>query len=202
MSKEIYSWTTAASGDETITLPTDYDYRMLLIRAYESGTALTSNITKVKMSCDEDKFIPFDLYTDDLVSLNEEWFGLAQLKQKVYRADDASPETYIGVIKKAEYYPLADLHTGHVESISADTVTLELLVLTTSPSIAKETTAQNGELYAEGIAPHNSLAIPFGIKDNPATWFPAPSYKSIKLKVTQGDAGAAASVVLQQLRKY
>jgi len=202
MAKDIYSWTTAASGDETIDLPVDYPYRLLGIRAYESGTAYTTNVTKVKMSCDEDKFIPFDIYTDDLVTLNANLFGEAYITNKLLRADAATPETFLANPIKFSCEPLADLHIAHVEGITADTVELGVIVLTTTPTIAKQTSAQAIQFTASGYGAHNTYIMPFGRLDNPDTWFPSPDYKSIKLKVTQGDAGAAASIILQQLRKY
>lgn len=200
MNKEIYAWTTAASGDETIDLPVDYPYRMLFVRGYESGVSWDTDITKVKMSCDQDKFIPFDLYADDLIYLNEQLFGWATVKQLLFRADGDSPETFIAVIKEAFANARQDLDLASLDAISADTVTLQLLALTTSPSIAKDTTDRAVDLLVRGIGPHNVLAYPFGRLDVVEDWFPATSYKSIQLKVTQGGAGAAASVVLQQLR--
>jgi len=202
MAKDIYSWTTAASGDETIDLPTDYPYRLLLVRAYESGVAITSSITKVKMSVDEDKFIPFDLYTDDLVYLNEQLFGWAAVKQSLYRTDADTPETFIAVPREFMVNSRKDFDLASIDSITADQVTLQVIKFTATPTVAKETSDVVIDLITRGVGPHNTLAYPFGDLNDKETWFPAPLAKSIKLKVTQGNAGAAASVMLQQLRRY
>ena len=202
MTKNIYDWTTAASGDEPINLPVDHPYRFLLLRAYESGTLYDANVTKVKVSCDEDKFVPFDVYTDDLISINENLFGKASIVNRLLRVDAATPETFLAYPEEFDIDPLADLHQAIVEAITADKVTLGLVVMTTTPTIAKQTTAQAIQFAARGTGPHNTYAWPFGDPQIKESWFPAPTYKSIKLKVTQGDAGAAASAILQQLRKY
>jgi hypothetical protein len=202
MSKDHYDWTTVASGDEPVTLPTDWAYRLLLIRGYESGIAWDTDITKVKLSLNNDKIIPFDLYADDLIALNEDWFGVAEIVNKVLRADNATPESFIAVQKGSIYHPAADFNVGSIESITADLPTLALYLLSATPTIAKDTTARAGYLRARGIGPHNVLAIPFGDMQDPDTWLKAPDFSSIKLFVTQGGAGATASILLQQLRKY
>jgi len=201
MSKNHYDWTTVASGDEPVVLPNDYPWRLLLIRSYVSGTAWTTNITKVKLSINKDKIIPFDLYTDDLLTLNENEFGAAEIVQRLLRADAAAPEAYIADQKGSIYHPAADFNVGSIESITADTVALGLYILSATPTIAKDTTARAGYLRARGVGPHNVLAIPFGNLKDPETWLNAPSFDELKLLVTQGGAGAAASILLQQLRK-
>jgi len=202
MAKDIYDWTTAASGDETIDLPVDYPYRLLLIRAYESGVSISSSITKVKMSVDEDRFIPFDLYTDDLIYLNEQLFGWATIKQTLFRTDADTPETFIAVPREFIVNCRQDLDLASIDAITADQVTLQVLEFTTTPTIAKSTTDVVIDLITRGVGPHNVLAYAFGDLNDKESWFPAQLYKSIKLKVTQGNAGATASVILQQLRTY
>ena len=201
MAKDIYDWTTASSGDEKVELPNDYPYRLLLLRAYESGVAWDTDITKVKLSIESDRIVPFELYSDDLETLNEELFGLAEIKQRLLRADNASPETFLAYPKVFDVEPLADLHVANVEGITADLATLQLLVLSTTPSIAKQTTAKDILMAAKGVGPHNVLGIPFGELNDPATWFQAQNYKKIDFIVTQGGAGATASVILQQFRR-
>jgi len=202
MSKDLFDWTTVASGDQPVILPNDYDYRLLLLRAYLSGTVWTTPISALKLSLNNDKIILFNLYSDDFVTLNEEYFGLAEIVQKVLRADNATPESFIAVQKGSIYHPAADFDVGSIESITADLPTLGLYLLSATPTIAKDTTARAGYLRARGIGPHNVLAYPFGDLEDPDTWFKAPDFTSIKLTVTQGGAGAVASVLLQQLRKY
>ena len=202
MAKNIYEWTTAASGDETIDLPTDYPYRLLLVRAYESGVAISSSITKLKLSVNEDQFIPFDIYTDDLIFLNEQIFGWAEVKQTLYRTDADTPETFIAVPREFLVNSRQDLDLASIDAVTADQVTLQVLKFTTTPTIAKETADVVLDLITRGVGPHNVLAWPFGDLNDKETWFPVQLFKSVKLKVTQGNAGATAAVILQQLRTY
>jgi len=164
MAKDIYDWTTAASGDETIDLPVDYPYRLLLIRAYESGVSISSSITKVKMSVDEDRFIPFDLYTDDLIYLNEQLFGWATIKQTLFRTDADTPETFIAVPREFIVNCRQDLDLASIDAITADQVTLQVLEFTTTPTIAKPINPTEGaKKYAPDFLSTGGLRIWLGI---------------------------------------
>ena len=200
MSKDVYSFTSAASGDEPVELPLDYPYRFIIVRAYESGVAFTTSLTRMKLTMDSDKFVPYDLYTDDLVDLNEEWFGKFTLSQKLFRTDNDSVEAYHATVKEAHVDSNTDFSIANAESITADTVTLQVLDLTATPTIAKATADRDLSMTTVGTGPHNCYCLPFGDPQKFDTWFKAMEYKSMKLKLTQGNAGATCNVVIQQLR--
>jgi len=75
MAKEHYSWTLAASGDETVDLPRDFPYRFIMVKAFEDNKAVSTKISNVKMTCDADRFIIFDYATGDLILRNRSKFG-------------------------------------------------------------------------------------------------------------------------------
>lgn len=73
--KEIYSWTTTASGVDTVDMPRDFPYRMLLVGAGEANVPITTDVTNIKLSGDEDRFVVFDFATADLLLRNMTEFG-------------------------------------------------------------------------------------------------------------------------------
>ncbi|MCD6434718.1 MAG: hypothetical protein J7L14_03825 [Candidatus Diapherotrites archaeon] len=62
--RDIYSFTTAASGDKEIELPLGMPYRRLALNT-EDGTG----ISRVKLDVDSGRIIPIDLYWDELKAL-------------------------------------------------------------------------------------------------------------------------------------
>ena len=66
-----------------------------------------------------------------------------------------------------------------------------------TPITAEENTA----IIIKGSCPHSTIYIPFGIKDDPATYFDPKVYGDIDLILTQAYASAVA-IVLVQLRPY
>lgn len=99
--KEIYSWTTTASGVDTVDMPRDFPYRALLVGAGEDNIALTTDVTNIKLTGDEDRFIVFDVDTADLLLRNVSEFGyfIEYIKSTLQDADtlDSSLWNIIGV---------------------------------------------------------------------------------------------------------
>jgi len=199
---EIHSWTTAASGDEPVNLPVDYPYRLLIARAFESGTALDSSITNLKLSFDTDKYVPFNVSVSDLLKLNELWFGHAILSKELKRTNDDTVYSLLAEPRDWVVHSRQDLDFATADALSAGVFTLSVTKTTTSPSIAAETADVPLGMWVKGTGLYHSVAWPFGDLNKPDDWLNPVGYKSAKLSVTQGNAGAAASIVLQQLKTY
>lgn len=191
MTKEIYDWETAAAGDEPIVLPTDYPYRMLMVRAYESTIPMFKNITDLKMSCDQDAYVPFQYHTRELLWMMEQWWGLVQTNGKYYCDNGDWKPIFIGACP-----------SGHCDGHAPTTFCGIQDIYRSHAQIYTEVGAAGFIITCFGSGYHNTWCIPFGSLNTPEEWFEAPKYKSIRLLATQGNAGAAASVVLQQVRHY
>ena len=200
MLKNLYSFTTVASGDETVNMPRDYPYRAIMVRAFESGTAFETDLTNLKLSCDNDAFIPFDLSSGDLVRHNVDWRGKINLELKSFRTDSDVISLWLPYIDVALATSLVDFDVATIEAASVNNITLQLIELTTSPSVAKATADSAQLIKAVGYAPFFTVCYPFGDLIGQPDYFPSTKYGNIDLKLTQGGAGAAASVVLQQVR--
>lgn len=195
MTKELYDWETAASGDEPIVMPTDYPWRMLMVRCYEAiadrAQPMFQNITDLKLSCDQDAYVPFQYHTRELLWMMEQWWGLCQTNGKYYADVGDWKPIFIGACPSGHL----DLHTpavhGGIQDIYGSWAQLYL-----------DAGASGVIITCFGSGYHNTWCIPFGTPGTPEEWFEAMKHKSIRLLATQGNAGASASVVLQQVRHY
>jgi|GEM_PF-830536 len=199
---EVRNFTSAASGDEPTELPLDYKIRYLLVRAYESGTAWDTDITNVKVDLAYSKKILWDMPALDLKRLNVERWGLARISQLLLRTDGDSPELFVAYPEVVNVNVRQDLSIASYDALSADTITLQVLDLTTSPSIAKATADRQIDCVVDGAFPHHVACIPFGVPEDPETWFDPKPWNPVRVILTQGGAGAAVSICVQQLRTY
>ena len=199
MSKNKYSWTSGTSGDEPIDMPRDHPYRMMLVKALLTTYRPDEVLSKHKLSCDADKFVPFEMYTEDVMDQNEKQFGLAQQCKNLLTADDGTALLDLYDIRKASIRCNYDDQIATIEGVDAEQVSVGLYNMATVTSPALQTTARVCPVAVEGIAPFGCIVFPFGELNNPESWFDAPSFSDIKLYCTQAVAGACA-ILLQQLR--
>ena len=204
MAKSHYSWTTAASGDERIALPTDHPYALMLFRAWETEVKLQTTITNLKLSIDQDKDIPFDLDSWDFLKMMENEYGIIQLEQHIYAGTEENIQTWLGVGETAVLIPETDpsdptTYRAHANVYGIDSGHLNLVSRGTD-----HTTDSSGilQMIAKGQALNHCFALPFGNIVDPDSWLQAPDFGDIKAVITQGNAGAAANLALLQAKSY
>lgn len=201
MSKQRYSWTSAASGDEEIDLYRDYPYRFIILKALLSTYRPDEIISKVKMSCDADKYIPFDLYTEDILDLMIVKYGYVTQKKTILKADDGTTLTDVYDIVKAFINAEVDDHIATIEAVDAEQVSNGLYNLTTPGTPAFQTTAQQCALFVEGNYPCACMILPVGGGNDERDWFDPTRYGSVKLFATQATANASCALITQQVRR-
>ncbi len=204
MAKKHYDWTTAASGEERISLATDYPYVLMLLRAYEAQTKLYSTITNLKLSIDQDKDIPFDLASWDFLKMMENHWGKFMLDQHCYGGNEDNVQTWMAVGETVGLTPeptvaASGVFSTHVNVLDVDSGRLNLRAVGTDHSTTSPTIHQ---LITVGQGLQHTFAYPFGIMSDPETWLNAPGFGDIKAIITQGNAGAAANLALLQARLY
>jgi hypothetical protein len=204
MAKNHYNFTSAASGDERIPLPTDHDYVMMIVRAWEANVKLYTTLSNLKLNIDSDKDVPFDMDSWQLLKWMESEYGLITLEQKMYATTEENIQTWLGVGETAVITP---------ETLSTDPSTLYALaniygVDSGHLNLVHRNAANNAavtnilHLLIRGQALNHCFAIPFGNMDDPDTWFKAQGVGDIKAVLTQGNAGASVDVALLQARMY
>lgn len=199
MAKQIDSWTGATSGDRRKELPIDYVYRMAMLRMYLSGNDTQENISKIKLTCDTDKFIPLDRYTKQLDHEMAQLFGNVVVWKKAFASNNDSiwlpvnREPQVVIIKGGN----AGLHNYDVGLNYCWSGLANVYVYTDAGAIYG--TDQRLDCHIEGHALHATLPIPFGDMDRPETWFNPTGYKKVEFVLTEA-AAAANSIVLEQVR--
>ncbi|MBU2685574.1 MAG: hypothetical protein KKF27_20225 [Gammaproteobacteria bacterium] len=193
MTKVIKSWTTLGSGIVEVDLPTDHPYRRLYFRADEAAGYLGNAWTNFKLECDTGSLIVFEMEDDEMMNLMERTWGMAEYQAMVAVSNGVYTYTHLGAC-----------HSGYLTAFDGDAV---LNGRFTQPGYAilyginvagTALTDQKAVLRPRGLCPEYTYCYPFGLQDDPATWFKAPNYGSIKLKITEGAASGLASVFVQQ----
>jgi len=200
MAKQRYAWTSAASGDEPIELYRDYRYRRILAKALLSTYRPDEILSKFKLSCDADKYIPFEDYTEDIMDKNEVLHGLAQQVKMLFTAHDGTALLDIYDIRKANMIPRVADHIAFVRDIDAEKVTNELYDMSSPATPAIQTTAKDCDIQVEGIAPFAMVELPLPQGLDEKEWFDPTVYGRVELFCTQATANADCSIVTQQLR--
>lgn len=195
MQKEIYNFTSATGGDEHVDLPRDHPFVSLMLNSTIKQSDCHELITKMKLSCDSDKFIPLDQYTKHYQEQHENRVRPFEMRCILFRKDGEEPQFPI------YYNPRVNLMAsgrGHICN-SGWLWSGNMNFMLTDDAGAVVATEEQIWAHIIGGSLHNSIHIPFGILADPATYFPAPDWNEISFILTQAAAGAV-KVTLQQLR--
>jgi hypothetical protein len=195
MQKEIDSFTLGTSGEKRVDLPRDYVYRMLMMRAYLAGNDINENVSKIKMTCDTDKFIPFDRYVKQLDAELAQQFGNCVVWKRCHACHG---DTVWLPINKEPQIALKCTTVNYLPSYAWCWSGNFYLLLgdTAAGTISSDTRV---DAMIEGHALHATLPIPMGKLDEPDSWFDPTGYKKVELVLTQA-AAAACQVVAEQVR--
>jgi len=193
--KNVRTFTTAASGDEDTELPTDYPIRRLFVRPYKASELPYQVVSHYKLDCDEGRFIPFDLAAARVNEEVKQTFGRCTIRQLIVGDNATFPDSFLGIAEAA----FGSCETGLyiVNCFASGTPYINFHLLSDAGAGGSEVVT---EMTCLGYLPHYVYAFPFGLKDDPATWFPAPAYRKVKLRLTQGVASGTCSILVQQDR--
>ena len=197
MNKEVYNFTAAATGDEHIDLPRDYPYVGLMLSSTIKQSDIYELVSKMKISCDSDKFIPINQYTNHYLEQYENERDPLSMRCVLWRKDGEEPQFPI------YYNPRANLMAsgrGHICNSGWMWSGNMNFMLTDDDGGA---VAAEEQIWAHitGGSLHCSLYVPFGLLADPESYFPTADWNEIKLILTQAGAGAVKTC-LQQLRPF
>jgi len=193
--KNIRSFTSAASGIELTDLPVDRDYRRLFVRDYRFQGFFAEDITHYKLDCDTGKLIVFDWDVYELAEHIRDVFGPVERTAQVQVTDGTWYSSWFGNTLGAA------LNSGTAGNIvnawSATSSRWEAFLMSHAGAALTDEVCN---LTLHGCLPHSTLCYQFGRKDEPATWFKASKYGQVRLEMTQGVANCAIGLLLQQPR--
>jgi len=195
MCKEIYSFTSGTSGDEHVDLPRDYMYAGILLRAWVAGNDPNENINKLKLSCDAGKYIPIDKYTGDILTSNEEDYGVLEIRAQLDRKDGET--VYHPIFKEPVAQLTMDESDGMARAMYQWSGYFELHLLDASGAAITDERWIRATISGNGL--HSCLYVPLGLINDPLTYFDPKLYEDIDLVLGQA-AAATCQVVAQQLR--
>lgn len=197
MYKELFAFTSGTTGDEHISLPRDYPYRSLLLRAYVAGNDCHENITDVKISCDAGKFIPLDKKTAHIHDWNEEIYGPMQIRMQLDRADG---DVVYHIINKEPVAVLErDEHNGFTRAMYQWSGQFNIHIKDMNGASVTTPTWIRALITGGGL--HSTAYIPFGLANDPTTYFDPKEWEDVDLVLSQG-AESVVQVAAQQLRTY
>jgi len=198
-STETKQWMTEASGIEYVKLPRVNPIRRIMIRAYEVGRSPWSNLRNIKLNGDNGKYVPYDNSYGTLVSLNaDDYREVWNYMQLVLAKNGDTKEIHLGSSQDVTLQPTA-ARSAYPAAEAYGKVTIGLYDLATPTAIAVK---EPVHLSCHGHHYHNCAMLPF---DRPAIieelLLQAQGFGTLELEIAQGNAGAAASVVTEELVK-
>jgi len=200
MSKEIRSYTSPGGGDQITWLPTDFNHRKLMVRCYKTFGDMNAPSERLKLSQDQDKWIPFDLYGNDFQYLMRDWFPEYEFHLKHCVDDLERREHYQGsggggVAVAGQ----ADLMVG-ITDWATNTVIFQLM-----DNAGASPTEQQVWTYGKTRNPFDCYCYPFGDQEDPADWLDVSGMGNLRLILTEAavaSAGYQVEVVCQQAHPY
>ncbi len=203
------NFTSEASGDKEIDLPLGNLYYRLLVYAYEAGTRPEVNISRVKLELNDGEKVLADHRWEELELLNYlDFKPLTAQSYKVLRTANDSVDTYAGNIIAAavatmfDHAAATDFPVYNIVSVSGGRVTLDGILVegsATWAAVAVDTVKRNHFLTVWGRSYGNLVVIPFDVNRDMANLLNSAAWDKVKLVLTQGDAGADVSVILQEV---
>lgn len=197
MHKNHYSFTTGASGEERIALPTDYPYAFAMVRAFEAGVQMSDSLENIKLSLDFDKAIPVDITVTDLKSVIINEYGTIRVDNGFKGDNNEAHQAWLGDVRSISALGGATDIVASASLVDSGQYTLQL-----KTTAGVDQTNVEAFVNAFGQCLFNCLGLPFGNLDDPDTYLMANESGDIKAVLTQGNAGAEADVVVSQLRMY
>lgn len=199
MAKHIYQWNKAAAGDETIDMPRDYLYRLLMLRVYDGVFSAHSEFKRWKLSCDIDRFVPFEIAGDDLSKKEIERYGLGSNVSGA-TGDDPNQNYVWHPFGYSQGMAQFGCGAGGAMYVRGSSPWRNLPSLAADASIEA---ARYTEWNCFGYEYNNHMPYPFGNLRDVQEFFDPTSFKSVRLIITQDKtADLDSGVVLQQVRTY
>jgi len=198
MAKEIYSWTSAAAGTEYIDLPTDYPYRGMLLRGVLAANDWHWMFDQVRINCDGGKFVAMNQRGWDLVNQMTMIYPRFQYRHDFYTHNNVTVQPILKTYEELTATP-ASIDDCVLAYTNAGSGQGAIRVFTAG---AADGTDRRVLANVDGYNPYGCLYLPFGQQNVPGDWFPAKTFRGVKLEIRGGVNTALMYVALVQERSY
>jgi len=194
MTKEFKQWTMGANVHEYTDLPVDYNYRALYHRAFLVGTESHQCVANIKLSEDQDKRIPYDCSSTELIRYAGDKYPLVK-ESFIFGCNVGQLYLYVAPTTMVTSYAApwaAAAITRDITLYDGDGGRLKVIGLT-NPG--------NAQITSEGRVPHAVFEIPFGLKDEINDWYDVRGFDNLRADI-KGGAAAQGYLFGQQYRPY
>lgn len=197
MAKDVYSYTSVGSGTKRVDLPRDYKYRMMMLRAFIEFYDVHSIVSDIKLTCDSDKFVLLNRKVKQLGAEAQAMFGELFLRHNILRASDGDIRGLCHGETQFAFFPsITTQYTVFTHQLQFGGQ-VRLGMVTEASGSAGTRRLWGWEI---GHALHATVPIPFGIMDDPGTWFDPTVYGKVEAILDDDTADAACQLVLEQER--
>jgi len=200
MNKEIRSYISPGGGDQITWLPTDFPHRKLLIRCYHFRGDMNAPSDRIKVSQDQDKWIPFDLFGNDFQYLMRDWFTEVDIHLK-HQMDDHEWREHFqgsgggGVVVSDDLDCIVGVVDWATNGFWCNLVNGAGALQTDEPVWS----------WGKTRNPFDCYCYPWGNQDNAADWLQVAGMGNLRLILTEaavGSAGYEVEIVCQQAHPY
>lgn len=200
MNKEVRSYVSGDGGTEITWLPVDFPHRKLMIRCYKFEGDMNAPSHRIKVSQDQDKWIPFDLYGNDFQYLMRDWFPEVEFHLK-HCADH---------VEVREHFQGSG--GGGVAVADANDCILGIVGWANNAfycflrnGAGDELTDQSFWTYGKTRNPFDCYCYPWGDQDIAADWLQVANMGNLRLLLDQlkdESEGYDVEIVCQQAHPY
>jgi len=196
MTKEIYSYVPAV-GVEYVDLPTDYPYKMLLVRPTCAAKSIFGLVSNIMLHVNQQQYVLLNMRMTDFIRYNTSIEPVLHYDHEFHVADAANISF---LFKYGEVPSFTCQNTDDVVYRYAGTYMGEGALAIDAAGVASgevNTVAQVTGHCPYGVVVHN-----FGRRDEPGDYFDAPAFRSARLELTGAHAGGNCYISLVQARPY
>lgn len=197
MTKQFYTWTGGADATEYIPQDRDRKIQAIMLRLQLADTEMQDILSNLKLSCDGGKHVPLDLRGEDVLNMLVGTQPRFEYHQSFKCGQSDTKEQLL------HYFPMMSWNMGQTDAV-ANWVQYKHGNGTLKVRIAGA--AMGGRYGVQGVVtgfcPYRCVWIPFGDPTDPAEWFDAPIWGSVRLEVKTGLASVSAYEILVQERVY
>jgi len=193
MTKQLTEYTTVA-GEHRVEMPVDYAYRTLYLRTFTAHKCPEAQIEWAKHGLNEDKYRPFQIYTDDWTEWLKEWYGKWHQGYIYYVAATAT-ETRNPFLR-------GNLSASVESSIATSDVLLTIPDCELSITNSHATLPEEIHAKCDGSLPFGTWAWPYGDPESPEEWLQLTREDKSRLTINALLADATVQVFLTQHRMY
>ncbi len=207
MTKEVKEYTPTGPGDEITWLPTDFPIRKLMVRSYAFGLRQHRMVDHLKLSQDQDKWIPFDHDGADFIWLMKNWFTEVQLAGHHFMENDSQREHLAGSFSSG--LVVGNARGWIVCPNNWIGNTFWAYVQQHDGVLATTTTRVEAESACRTRTPFDCFCYPFGDQEDPADWLEVGEMGNLRLILShlldtrEGQTGyGLTQIVCQQAHPY